>query len=114
MSKDKLTIKQEAFCQAYVRLGEVNSSASESEYDFKDSYGSKYYVYLLVNPIDDSIFYVGKGKGKRAENYLTENKKGNISNAKKHSVINEIVSIGLEPIILIFENELEEQKLIIN
>ena len=29
-----------------------------------------YYVYLYVNPIDESIFYVGKGKGGRALAHL--------------------------------------------
>lgn len=29
-----------------------------------------YYVYGLVNPIDDTIFYIGKGSGKRAYDHL--------------------------------------------
>ena len=32
-----------------------------------------YYVYGLKNPIDQSIFYIGKGKGKRMFSHVSEN-----------------------------------------
>ena len=31
-----------------------------------------YYVYLYINPTNNSIFYVGKGKGNRAFEHLDE------------------------------------------
>ena len=105
MKTNNLTIKQEAFCQAYID----NNDILKVEYDFKKSYGNLFYVYLLINPINNTIFYIGKGKNKRAEDHLKENKNGRISNAKKHNIINEILSHGLEPNILIFENNLNEQ-----
>ncbi|HIO04524.1 MAG TPA: GIY-YIG nuclease family protein, partial [Gammaproteobacteria bacterium] len=32
----------------------------------------KYYVYLLLDPITDEIFYVGKGKGNRVFSHLKD------------------------------------------
>ena len=32
----------------------------------------QYYVYLYVDPFSDTPFYVGKGKGKRADHHLTD------------------------------------------
>jgi uncharacterized protein len=52
----------------------------------------KYYVYLLSDPTDNEIFYVGKGKGNRAFSHLTDN--GDNPKAKK---IKEIRSKGEEP-----------------
>ena len=45
---DKLTPKQEIFCQEYVKPP------------------AGYYVYHLIDPISREAFYVGKGKGNRA------------------------------------------------
>ena len=36
----------------------------------------KYYVYLLVNPITKSPFYVGKGEGNRVFDHLIDAKDG--------------------------------------
>ena len=37
------------------------------------------YVYLYSNPLDDSIFYVGKGRGNRALAHLNANERKEIS-----------------------------------
>ena len=50
------------------------------------------YVYLYSNPLDDSIFYVGKGRGNRALAHLNANERKEIS--KK---IEEIRAAGREP-----------------
>jgi hypothetical protein len=45
-----------------------------------------YYVYLLVNPLDGSIFYVGKGKGKRAlAHFRNKRRPGNTETLRKIS-----------------------------
>ena len=62
-----------------------------------------HYVYLYVNPLDDAVFYVGKGKGKRALAHLkAENKE--IANT-----IKEIRAAGEEPRIEILAHGLRDE-----
>jgi len=59
-----------------------------------------YYVYLLKNPTTMLPFYVGKGKGKRAQYHILRNQKGkNTENPYKDHVIRQILNEGLSPII---------------
>lgn len=51
-----------------------------------------YYVYLYVNPLDNSIFYVGKGKSGRALAHLRSHEKKEIT-----KTIREIRAAGEEP-----------------
>jgi len=51
-----------------------------------------YYVYLYVNPMDDSVFYVGKGKNGRALAHLRADEKKAIAR-----VIRELRASGAEP-----------------
>lgn len=64
----------------------------------KPSNGGEYYVYKLINPINLSVFYIGKGKGDRVSQHLKHFKRGKLSNIKKNNVIKEIINIGLNPI----------------
>lgn len=43
-----------------------------------------YYVYLLISPIDNKVFYIGKGKGNRMERHVKLAKKNKISNGNNH------------------------------
>ena len=52
----------------------------------------KYYVYLLSDPTNNEIFYVGKGKGNRAFSHLKDK-----SDNPKVEKIKEIQSKGREP-----------------
>lgn len=56
----------------------------------------KYYVYALIDPRNDTFFYIGKGSGTRHKSHLKENGK-NISNIEKHVRIQEIKQDGFEP-----------------
>ena len=69
-----------------------------------------YYVYLLKNPKTNIPFYVGKGKGKRAQYHILRNQQGkNTENPYKDHVIRQILNEGLTPTIeYIFWNENEK------
>lgn len=54
----------------------------------------QYYVYELIDPRDGSVFYVGKGKGKRCHQHMKEAAKGAVG--RKADVIREIWNDGLE------------------
>lgn len=56
----------------------------------------KYYVYLYVDPRDDKIIYVGKGKGNRALAHLAEPPKG-AAERELTKRIKKIRAEGMEP-----------------
>lgn len=69
-----------------------------------------YYVYLLMDPAKkgiESIFYVGKGKNRRAENHLKENPK---KEGNKHKKIKEIERRGQQVKIEILRHHLTEDE----
>ena len=51
-----------------------------------------YYVYLLFNPLDEAVFYVGKGQGKRALTHLQDPRR-----SRKTEVLRQIRAAGLVP-----------------
>lgn len=55
---------------------------------------SGFYVYLLVDPRDDSVFYVGKGTGKRFSKHERDAINGRIGNPFKHERIWAILAAG--------------------
>jgi hypothetical protein len=66
----------------------------------------KYYVYGLVNPIDNEIFYVGKGSGKRAYDHLKPSGWG--KNPHKLHKIKKIRSSGNQPYVIFLYENLDE------
>lgn len=66
----------------------------------------RYYVYGLIDPRDDQIFYVGKGTGKRYSSHLKNNKFD--FNSEKIDQIEEIINCGLEVKIEILFPNLDE------
>jgi hypothetical protein len=61
-----------------------------------------HYVYLYVNPLDDSILYVGKGKGGRALVHLDD--------PKKRQVFKAIRAAGAEPRVEILAHHLPSSR----
>lgn len=65
----------------------------------------RYYVYQLIDPRDESVFYVGEGQGKRVQAHMDEYHalvaKNQGLNHPKHKKIKEIINSGKSPICLI-------------
>ncbi len=53
-----------------------------------------YYLYLLVDPMDDAVFYVGKGKGYRAQQHARNERAGSELNPLKAERLFQIRSAG--------------------
>jgi hypothetical protein len=56
----------------------------------------EYYVYALIDPRSNELFYIGKGKGKRATQHSKEILKEGQGNRSKLKVISEIKECGKE------------------
>lgn len=65
-----------------------------------------YYVYLYINPVDGKIFYVGKGKGNRLFQHLTDD-----TEHDKNLLIKEIRKQGEDPIIEILAHGIATEEL---
>jgi hypothetical protein len=63
-----------------------------------------YYIYLYIDPHDDKVFYVGKGKGNRALSHLSDT-----SESEKVDKIKEIRKRGQEPRIEILLHGQEDE-----
>ncbi len=64
-----------------------------------------YYVYVYVNPLDDKIFYVGKGKGSRALAHVDAKQKKAVAR-----IIKSIRAAGKEPAIDILAAALADEE----
>ena len=55
---------------------------------------SPYYVYALVDPRNEEVFYVGKGKGSRISQHVKDVRRGRIVNGEKCLRISRILDDG--------------------
>lgn len=90
-----LTQKQESFCLAYVETGNT-AEAYRMAYGKSVPEGGKFYVYLLTDPRDGRVFYVGKGTGDRKDHHVRDALAGRITNVAKHRRIADIHACGLK------------------
>ena len=106
---DKLTPKQKLFIQEYLVDLNGTQAAIRAGYSLADkSAGTEFYVYLLVDPTNGNIFYVGKGKGNRMKAHLAKAQCSRDLNQCKQAKIRSIRSAGAEPICYVFEDSLGE------
>jgi uncharacterized protein (DUF1330 family) len=72
----------------------------------------QFYVYVLTDPRDNSVFYVGKGQGERALNHVAEVRqliaKGAALESEKHRKIKDILDNHAEPTTLVIARFNEE------
>jgi hypothetical protein len=90
----ELTPKQAAFVREYLIDLNATQAAIRAGVEFQRSSG--FYVYFLVDPRNESIFYIGKGRGKRSSQHALKVKKGVFDNAHKCKLIDEIHQDGLK------------------
>lgn len=74
---------------------------------------SKYYVYELIDPRNSTIFYIGKGKGKRMYSHVSRVKNEKIPNKNRHLFhkIKQILNSGYNDIVykqIFFTNDDKE------
>ncbi len=70
---------------------------------------NRFYVYQLINPIDNTVFYIGKGTGKRVFEHEKNCKNGSEKNISKAIVIKSIIDAGLSVKTNIIKDNLTEQ-----
>jgi hypothetical protein len=67
-----------------------------------------YYIYALFDSINNTPFYIGKGKGDRAYQHL---KGKDMNNVKKCETINNLRSLGIEPEVHMIVENIENESL---
>lgn len=67
-----------------------------------------YYVYYLINPETNNPFYIGKGKGNRCKQHLTD-KIEYSKNKRLTGHIKKLREKGIEPVIIKFKENLKEE-----
>lgn len=75
----------------------------------KDESKNRYYVYHIINPLTDRIFYVGKGTGSRCKQHLTD-KKEYAFNKRLNGYIRNLIENNTPPIITKIAENLTEQE----
>ena len=102
-----LTQAQENFARLYVELGNAAEAKKRAGIGLPVPTRS-FYTYLLVDPRNSKIFYVGKGTGKRVFEHEKNVRNGRIDNAQKCGRIFEILSEGLAVEHIIFSTHAKE------
>jgi hypothetical protein len=108
---DPLKSPQKSFVAEYFDCFDVDIAMRNSAHAMDSKLPTKcFYVYFLCDPIDNSIFYIGKGKGHRAKHHERNVKSGAETNGAKYLRIASILEHGKSVRVLIFattENESE-------
>lgn len=70
-----------------------------------------YYVYGLIDPRNNKVFYIGKGKDNRALRHFAEHSLRSEGNTKKTAKIKKLNSLGYDPMIEFYAQNIEDEQL---
>jgi len=70
-----------------------------------------YYVYGLIDPRNNQVFYIGKGKDDRALSHFTEHALKREGNNKKTAKIRKLKELGYEPMIEFYAQNIEDENI---
>lgn len=102
--------RHEQFAQAIAQGVPVKDAALASGLELPEfDKPAGFYVYILVDPRSDELFYVGKGKADRALRHSKEWKNGQVVNARKFNRIGEIILSGHKVEVLVLDYGMSER-----
>lgn len=99
MSKSQQTLTSgiTSFIATYKQYRAAHLAEVESGYVLQAGYPpAGFYVYALIDPTTDEIFYIGKGIGGRVLKHEERTRRGVLQNKAKVKRIQEIFALGLE------------------
>jgi hypothetical protein len=102
-----LTDKQQRFVAEYLVDLNATQAAIRAGYEWPNS-RKAFYVYFLIDPRTDKIFYVGKGTNNRIKGHVNGAIAGRHSNGAKDFVIREISMDGEKVGEVIFADGMKE------
>jgi NUMOD3 motif len=70
-----------------------------------------YYVYGLIDPRDNQVFYIGKGKDDRALSHFKESELSRSGNNRKNAKIRKLKKLGYSPVIEFYAQNIEDESL---
>lgn len=96
-----------SFCEHYLKCRNAFQAAGLSGINVSEQLQPGYYVYLLIEKETGRIFYIGKGKGRRAAAHF---KSSMWDNVFKGYEIQDIIDRGNTPAFVIFAHDLREHQ----
>jgi hypothetical protein len=102
-----LNPKQQRFVSEYLKDQNATQAAVRAGYEFDQPDG--YYAYLLVDPRNGQVFYIGKGVRRRMATHARLARAGRVDNAEKFRRIAAIHAAGSEVVELVFTGGLSER-----
>lgn len=95
-----LNAKQQTFCDEYLIDLNATQAAIRAGFKFYSNPRKSFFVYFLIDPRDSSIFYVGKGKGKRPDDHGRQARRDYGVNKAKCGRIIDIENAGAKYVVL--------------
>lgn len=82
----------------------INKNKQEGETDM-------YYVYGLIDPRNNEVFYIGKGRDNRWLSHFNESALSKSGNNRKTAKIKKLKSLGFDPMVEFYAQNIEDEQL---